>query len=1053
MMHCSIDRATSATGGGSGKQLVFGTRSHLRTPRVRRVALGNIDLRELVVRLADRRKGRTEANVQSDIHTLLLAAPLNLDDHQVADSVLEQQAGDRRRIDIEVGFTVIEVKRDLRVGKVLADAEEQLAGYVAQRTELMNQRYVGVLSDGCEWRLYHHDGSKLHGVSRIELDPKNPDVDAMVVWLEGVLSTTTAITPTPTEIARRLGTRSPSHELDYADLLMLYRANANNPSVQLKRELWAKLLTTALGTQFSDEDDLFVNHTLLVVMAEVIAHCVVGFDPSDPTISAHTITSGALFTATAQIGGVVEADFFDWITEVEGGARWVKALARRLSRFAWHQVQHDVMKVLYESVISTETRKKLGEYYTPDWLANRVVNQIVTKPLAEKVLDPACGSGTFLFAAIRHYIAAAVEAGHTNSEIVSGVVSHVSGIDVHPVAVAFARTTYLLAIGIDRIAAEDRPAFSVPVYLGDSVQWGQSNELLASGSLVVPTADGKELFTTELRFPERLLDDAGRFDRLVAELANKATERKRFAAPPSLGATFKLFGVHPDDRDVINDTFAHMCRLHDEDRNHIWGYYVRNLARPVWLARKPNRVDCLVGNPPWLAFRYMTAEMQTAFRSMARERGLWAGSGVATNQDLAGLFLARTVELYLKHNGRFGYVMPLAVLSRGQHEGLRSGRFPVSLEPISVQYDTPWDLHQVKPAFFPVPAAVLGGQRVLYEEAGSLPQPADMWSGRLPGSNPSWDDAEPKISRTSGINRPVSSAANAYAERFSQGATVVPRMLFTVEFETASSPLGVGAGRRAVRSRRSPAEKQPWKSLPTLTGAVERQFIRNMYLGDTVLPYRTLDPLTIVVPYDGQRLIGQAQDQEQLDNHPGVAAWWKAAVATWNSHRSSDRLSLQNRLNYQKGFANQFPASPHRVVYTKAGMYLAAAVVSDTAAVIDHKLYWGSTATLDEARYLCAIFNSDALTLAVRPHQGRGEHNPRDFDKYVFQVPFPLYDKNDQHHTKLVELAKQAEVVAAGVELRNVKFEAQRRDVRNALAKSGVTAAIDVIVTALIGAD
>jgi N-6 DNA Methylase len=190
-----------------------------------------------------------------------------------------------------------------------------------------------------------------------------------------------------------------------------------------------------LGHRFSDEDDLFVNHTLLVVMAEIIAHCVVGFDPTDPTVSAQTITSGALFSTSAQIGGVVEADFFDWITEVKGGGRSVKALARRLARFAWHQVQHDVMKVLYESVISTETRKKLGEYYTPDWLANRIVDQVVTSPLAEKVLDPACGSGTFLFAAIRHYIAAAFEAGHTNSEVVSGVVSHVMGIDVHPVAV------------------------------------------------------------------------------------------------------------------------------------------------------------------------------------------------------------------------------------------------------------------------------------------------------------------------------------------------------------------------------------------------------------------------------------------------------------------------------------------------------------------------------------------------------------------------------------------------------------------------------------------
>jgi hypothetical protein len=46
-----------------------------------------------------------------------------------------------------------------------------------------------------------------------------------------------------------------------------------------------------------------------------------------------------------------------------------------------------------------------------------------------------------------------------------------------------------------------------------------------------------------------------------------------------------------------------MCRLHDEGRDHIWGYYIRNLARPMWLSRDKNRVDILIGNPPWLAYR------------------------------------------------------------------------------------------------------------------------------------------------------------------------------------------------------------------------------------------------------------------------------------------------------------------------------------------------------------------------------------------------------------------------------------------------------------------
>ena len=152
-------------------------------------------------------------------------------------------------------------------------------------------------------------------------------MDQLFTWLEGVLATGQQIVPTPQEIERRLGADSRSHALDYADLSALFAANREHPSVALKRELWAKLLTTALGTTFRNEDSLFVEHTLLVAIAEVIAHAVVGYAPTQ--LAPATLLSGALFEE-AQIGGVIEEDFFDWVIEVEGGAEFIRSLARRL---------------------------------------------------------------------------------------------------------------------------------------------------------------------------------------------------------------------------------------------------------------------------------------------------------------------------------------------------------------------------------------------------------------------------------------------------------------------------------------------------------------------------------------------------------------------------------------------------------------------------------------------------------------------------------------------------------------------------------------------------
>ena len=132
-------------------------------------------------------------------------------------------------------------------------------------------------------------------------------------------------------------------------------------------------------------------------------------------------------------------------------------------------------------------------------------------------------------------------------------------------------------------------------------------------------------------------------------------------------------------------------------------------------------------------------------------------------------------------------------------------------------------------------------------------------------------------------------------------------------------------------------------------------------------------------------------------------------------------------------------------------MYLAAARVNDPRVVIDRKLYWATAADVDEARYPVAVLNSDALLQLIRPLRARGEHNPRDFDKYVFRVPIPLYDAGDDVHRGLVALARRAEEVAAGVSLpAGVSFQVLRRRIRTELAASSLAVDLDTAVEVLL---
>lgn len=481
------------------------------------------ELSQLLRRLADRERVRSEATVQADVRQLLLTGGLGLGDHDL-DVQLETQVGDRRRIDVEVGFTVIEVKKDLRNQGIVRAVEEQLAGYVAARATQTGQRYVGVLTDGREWRAYHERDSKLVEVTQHVVNPTRPDGIALLFWLEGVLASRQGVPSTPNEIKARLGATSASYALDRATL------------------------------------------ALLVNSAEIIAHLVVGLDVTD--MQPASLLGGQRFDLAA-IYGVVEHDFFDWVLEVPHGGDFVRTLARRLSRFDWTNVEHDVLKVLYESVIGSETRKQLGEYYTPDWLAEQVVSTAVTNPLNQRVLDPACGSGTFLFHAVRRYLDAAAAAGISLERALSGLTDHVLGVDLHPVAVTLARVTYLLAIGRERLLAPDRGAITVPVYLGDSVQWNQRRDLFTEEHLVVPTGSGDQLFDAEFRFPDRFLADAAHFDRLVSSLADQAAKPRAPGQKATLPAgLLHRLAVSDADRPVVEENFRLMCQLNDP----IWSY-------------------------------------------------------------------------------------------------------------------------------------------------------------------------------------------------------------------------------------------------------------------------------------------------------------------------------------------------------------------------------------------------------------------------------------------------------------------------------------------------
>ena len=293
-----------------------------------------------------------------------------------------------------------------------------------------------------------------------------------------------------------------------------------------------------------------------------------------------------------------------------------------MAKFDWLAAPADIGAILYETVIPPDERRQLGEYYTPDWLAREMVRELVTDPLNQKVLDPACGSGTFIAAAVAHFIDAAIPANEAPKlhpkDVLDRLRNAVTGIDVHPVAVHLARAAWTLAARPAIKAASDagfNASLSIPVYLGDSLQLRfRAGDLFAHKNITIQVDQGDN---TQLVFPVSLVDRAENFDSLMGQVA-EAIEREE---NPSLA--LDDHGItDAAERKTLQETIATLQRLHAEERDHIWAYYTRNLVRPVALSR--SKVDVVIGNPPWLNFNQTADILRAELQALSRDRyGIW----------------------------------------------------------------------------------------------------------------------------------------------------------------------------------------------------------------------------------------------------------------------------------------------------------------------------------------------------------------------------------------------------------------------------------------------
>ena len=439
---------------------------------------------------------------------------------------------------------------------------------------------------------------------------------------------------------------------------------------------------------------LFAVHTYYAIFMKMLAaEIVASFSPlgtstlkklvSAPTSAKlrdelRNLEQGGIWSQLG-IRNFLEGDIFSWYLDAwnEDCANTVRAMTQSFDLFdpttlsVEPSESRDLLKQLYQQLFPKSVRHDLGEYYTPDWLAELVLDELGYDGNPDKrLLDPACGSGTFLVMAInrvkqwfdehRH------ECGFREDELLKKILSNIIGFDLNPLAVMAARTNYLMAI---RDLLRHAGDVELPVYLCDSI--------------MTPSEYG-DVFTGHLSNVRQLKTSAGDFN-IPTEVTGNREDIGRYAdtlefcirlgdSPDEFLNRCKSEAIPVSEAELHKELYSELQQLDADNKNGIWARIIKNAFAPLFIGK----VDYVAGNPPWVNWENLPNDYRQSTAPLWQEYDLFRHKGYKAKlgggkDDISILMTYVAHDAFLAEDGRLGFVITQSVFKTvGAGEGFRS---------------------------------------------------------------------------------------------------------------------------------------------------------------------------------------------------------------------------------------------------------------------------------------------------------------------------------------------------------------------------------------------
>jgi len=629
-----------------------------------------------------------------------------------------------------------------------------------------------------------------------------------------------------------------------------------------------------------------------------------------------------------------DRDLFSWYLDAWSPA--IESMIRQLAS-AWARYDsrpstaaplesHDLLKPLYQELFPRAVRHALGEFYTPDWLADHVLDQVGYEgDPRTRLLDPSCGSGTFLMAAIRRirdWVAAhRDECRVSDAELGQAILQNVVGFDLNPLAIMAARANYLIAIG-DLLP--DVSDAEIPVDLRDS---------------------------------------------------------------------------------ILDPTDTHLP------------------------------FDCVVGNPPWIAWDNLPADYREATKPLWQRYGLFSLSGTAARhgggkKDLSMLMLYVSADRHLRPGGRLGMVITQTLFqSKGAGDGFRRFRLGddgdwlevrrvddmVALRPFNdaANWTATISLRKGRPTSYPVPYVQWrpdSENGALHRTCQAEPIDADR------PSSPWFLRPEGFTTRLTDLVGPSDYTAHLGANSGGANGVYWVRVLDAADG-------GVLIENVAEKSKRG---------LDRVRQTIEPDLLYPLVRWADVSRFHAEPSVHILLAQDVQTRTG-IDPAVMRREHPKTTAYLDQFEPLLRARAAFKRYQPDKPF-YSMYNIGTYTVAPIKVVWRRMDRQINAAVVEQA----EHRLLGRRPIipqetcamircdSTEEAHYLCAVLNSAIVNFLVTAHSvegGKGFGTPSMLDF----IGLRKFQPTDPLHKELAQQSREAhEAVTAGNALEPIQLRIDR---------------------------